>query len=329
MQTYIIRRLLLVIPTAFFISLIVFFLFRLVPGDIVDAIMFAMEEQGELDPVDEIILQRQFGLDASVIEQYGRFLGVTKQKDGIYAGLLQGDLGYSWITRQPVTEMIKKKIPITLELGIFALIIAQLIALPIGVVSALRQNTWADYLGRSFAILAISVPSFWIATVVIVYPSIWWGYVPAIRWVGFTDNPLKNLNNMIVPVLVTGLLMSGGNMRMTRTMMLEVLRRDFIRTAWSKGLRERVVVYRHALKNAMIPVITIIGMQVPILIGGSVIIEQIFSLPGMGYMMVMALNARDYPVVNGVMLVFAFGIVVINLLVDLTYGILDPKIKYE
>ena len=165
------------------------------------------------------------------------------------------------------TEMIKKKIPITLELGIFALIIAQLIALPIGVVSALRQNTWADYLGRSFAILAISVPSFWIATVVIVYPSIWWGYVPAIRWVGFTDNPLKNLNNMIVPVLVTGLLMSGGNMRMTRTMMLEVLRRDFIRTAWSKGLRERVVVYRHALKNAMIPVITIIGMQVPILIG--------------------------------------------------------------
>lgn len=329
MQTYIIRRLLLVIPTAFFISLIVFFLFRLVPGDIVDAIMFAMEEQGEIDPVDEIILQRQFGLDASVIEQYGRFLGVTKQKDGIYAGLLQGDLGYSWITRQPVTEMIKKKIPITLELGIFALIIAQLIALPIGVVSALRQNTWADYLGRSFAILAISVPSFWIATVVIVYPSIWWGYVPAIRWVGFTDNPLKNLNNMIVPVLVTGLLMSGGNMRMTRTMMLEVLRRDFIRTAWSKGLRERVVVYRHALKNAMIPVITIIGMQVPILIGGSVIIEQIFSLPGMGYMMVMALNARDYPVVNGVMLVFAFGIVVINLLVDLTYGILDPKIKYE
>ena len=291
--------------------------------------MFAMEEQGEIDPVDEIILQRQFGLDASVIEQYGRFLGVTKQKDGIYAGLLQGDLGYSWITRQPVTEMIKKKIPITLELGIFALIIAQLIALPIGVVSALRQNTWADYLGRSFAILAISVPSFWIATVVIVYPSIWWGYVPAIRWVGFTDNPLKNLNNMIVPVLVTGLLMSGGNMRMTRTMMLEVLRRDFIRTAWSKGLRERVVVYRHALKNAMIPVITIIGMQVPILIGGSVIIEQIFSLPGMGYMMVMALNARDYPVVNGVMLVFAFGIVVINLLVDLTYGILDPKIKYE
>ena len=299
------------------------------PGDIVDAIMFAMEEQGEIDPVDEIILQRQFGLDASVIEQYGRFLGVTKQKDGIYAGLLQGDLGYSWITRQPVTEMIKKKIPITLELGIFALIIAQLIALPIGVVSALRQNTWADYLGRSFAILAISVPSFWIATVVIVYPSIWWGYVPAIRWVGFTDNPLKNLNNMIVPVLVTGLLMSGGNMRMTRTMMLEVLRRDFIRTAWSKGLRERVVVYRHELKNAMIPVITIIGMQVPILIGGSVIIEQIFSLPGMGYMMVMALNARDYPVVNGVMLVFAFGIVVINLLVDLTYGILDPKIKYE
>ena len=329
MQTYIIRRLLLVIPTAFFISLIVFFLFRLVPGDIVDAIMFAMEEQGEIDPVDEIILQRQFGLDASVVEQYGRFLGVAKQKDGVYAGLLQADLGYSWITRQPVTKMIKAKLPITLELGIFALIIAQLIALPIGVVSALRQNTWADYLGRSFAILAISVPSFWIATVVIVYPSIWWGYVRAIRWVGFTDNPLKNLNNMIVPVLVTGLLMSGGNMRMTRTMMLEVLRRDFIRTAWSKGLRERVVVYRHALKNAMIPVITIIGMQVPILIGGSVIIEQIFSLPGMGYMMVMALNARDYPVVNGVMLVFAFGIVVINLLVDLTYGILDPKIKYE
>ena len=329
MRAYLIRRLLLVIPSVFLISAIIFLLMRLVPGDIVDGLMARMEEAGEVSAIDETILQRQFGLDAPLIVQYGRFMGLVRQKDGVFAGLLQGHLGISWQTRQQVTEMVLAKLPVTMELGLFSLIISQLIAIPIGVISALRQDTVADYLGRSFAILFISVPSFWLGTVVIVFASIWWGYLPPIRWTAFVDNPLKNMRSILVPSVINGLLMAGGTMRMMRTMMLEVLRQDYVRTAWSKGLRERVVVYRHALKNAMIPVITVIGLQIPILIGGTVIIEQLFTLPGMGQMIIDALRQRDYPVVNGVMVIFSFAVVVVNLLVDITYGFLDPQIKYK
>ena len=329
MRAYLFRRLLLVIPSVFLISAIIFLLMRLVPGDIVDGIMARMEEAGEVSEVDETILARQFGLDAPLIVQYGRFLGLVKQKDGEFAGLAQGHLGISWFTREPVTQRVLAKLPVTIELGLFSLVISQLIAIPIGVISALRQDTAADYVGRSFAILFISVPSFWLGTVVILFASIWWGYLPPIRWTAFADDPLKNLRNILVPAVINGLLMAGGTMRMMRTMMLEVLRQDYVRTAWSKGLRERVVVYRHALKNALIPVVTIVGLQVPILIGGTVIIEQLFTLPGMGQMIIDALRQRDYPTVNGVMVITSFTVVVVNLMVDITYGILDPKVKYD
>ena len=328
MRAYLIRRLLLVIPSVFLISAIIFLLMRLVPGDIVDGIMARMEEAGEVSEVDETILSRQFGLDAPLLVQYGRFLGVVKQNDGVFAGLAQGHLGISWFTREPVTERVLAKLPVTVELGFFSLIISQLIAIPIGVISALRQDTAADYLGRSFAILFISVPSFWLGTVVILFASIWWGYLPPIRWTSFADDPIKNLGNIMVPAVINGLLMAGGTMRMMRTMMLEVLRQDYVRTAWSKGLRERIVVYRHALRNALIPVVTMVGLQIPILIGGTVIIEQLFTLPGMGQMIIDALRQRDYPTVNGVMVITSFTIVVVNLLVDITYGIIDPKVKY-
>ena len=329
MRAYLIRRLLLVIPSVFIISAIIFLLMRLVPGDIVDGIMARMEESGEVSEIDETILARQFGLDAPLIVQYGRFLGVTRQADGVFAGLAQGHLGISWTTRDSVTERVLSKLPVTMELGLFSLIISQLIAIPIGVVSALRQDTAADYLGRSFAILFISVPSFWLGTVVILFASIWWGYLPPIRWTAFADDPIKNLRSIMVPAVINGLLMAGGTMRMMRTMMLEVLRQDYVRTAWSKGLRERVVVYRHALRNALIPVITIVGLQIPILIGGTVIIEQLFTLPGMGQMIIDALRQRDYPTVNGVMVITSFTIVVVNLMVDITYGVIDPKVKYQ
>ena len=253
---------------------------------------------------------------------------MVKQKDGVFAGLAQGHLGISWFTREPVTERVLQKLPVTVELGFFSLIISQLIAIPIGVISALRQDTAADYLGRSFAILFISIPSFWLGTVVILFASIWWGYLPPIRWTAFADDPIKNLGNIMVPAVINGLLMAGGTMRMMRTMMLEVLRQDYVRTAWSKGLRERIVVYRHALRNALIPVVTMVGLQIPILIGGTVIIEQLFTLPGMGQMIIDALRQRDYPTVNGVMVITSFTIVVVNLLVDITYGIIDPKVKY-
>jgi peptide/nickel transport system permease protein len=321
--------LLLVIPTVFIITLIIFFLMRLVPGDIVDDLVWQMEEAGTISEVDEDLLRAHYGLGEPALIQYGRFLGVTPQKNGKFSGLLQGDLGVSWKQRRPVTEMIGEKLAVTFELGLLSFILAQLISLPIGIISALRQNTLADYVGRSFAIIFISAPSFWVATVVIVFPGLWWGYLPPVRWTPFLDNPLKNLNGIWVPALVSALLMGGGMMRWVRTMMLEVLRQDYIRTAWSKGLIEVLVVARHALKNTMIPVVTIMGLQIPILIGGNIIIEQIFNLPGMGFMTITALNTRDYPLVSGIMIVISMGIVVINVITDVMYGVLDPKVQYK
>jgi peptide/nickel transport system permease protein len=209
------------------------------------------------------------------------------------------------------------------------LIIAQLIALPIGIYSALRQDTWGDYIARSFAILCIAVPGFWLATMVIVFPAIWWGYMSPIILIPFTEDPIGNLQMFIIPATVLGMAMAGATMRMTRTMMLEVLRQDYIRTAWSKGLRERAVILRHALKNALIPVVTVIGYQVPVMIGGAVIIEQIFCLPGIGQLLLDATLNRDYTIVSGVMLFLGGFIALINLMVDLTYGYLDPRVHYK
>ena len=315
------------VPTAFLVSVIVFLLMHLVPGNTVDVMIAQLTESGSDVEIDREALERKFGLDAPLIVQYGRFLGIAAHVDGHTSGLLQGDLGTSWRQRLTVTELLFKQMPVTIELGLMGLVIAQLIAIPIGVYSALRQDTWGDYVGRSFAILSISVPGFWLATLVIVYPSIWWGYMPSIWLIKFADDPMGNIKMFIVPAIVLALAMAGGTMRMTRTMTLEVIRNDYIRTAWAKGLAEALVVSRHALKNAFIPVITIIGLQIPILIGGTVIIEQIFMLPGMGRLIVQSLLVRDYPVVSGIMLFFSFGLMLINLLVDLTYAFLDPRIR--
>ena len=184
-------------------------------------------------------------------------------------------------------------------------------------------------MARSLAILCIAVPGFWVGTMVMVFPAIWWGYMPSTIYIPFTEDPLGNLKQFIVPAIVLGMAMSGVTMRMTRTMMLEVLRQDYIRTAWAKGLRERVVVLRHALKNALIPVVTVLGINLGIVIGGTVIIEQIFGMPGMGRLLFQSVTERDYTVVSGVVLCFAISIVLINLLVDLTYSYLDPRVSYE
>jgi peptide/nickel transport system permease protein len=210
-----------------------------------------------------------------------------------------------------------------------ALIIAVLVALPIGVYSAIRQDTAGDYLGRTVSILAMSVPGFWIGTMIMVFPALWWGWSPQVQLIRFVDDPLGNLGMFVIPAAVMGMAMSGITMRMTRTMMLEVLRQDYIRTAWSKGLRERVVVLRHALKNALIPVVTIIGLQMPVLIGGTVIIEQIFALPGIGLLEINAIFNRDYPIISGVMLMMAMFVLIMNLLIDLTYSFLDPRVQYR
>ncbi|MBA7476434.1 Dipeptide transport system permease protein DppB [subsurface metagenome] len=329
MRAYVIRRLLLMIPTAFVVTMIIFLLIRLIPGDAIDAMAERLSRQGiEIKAAREDI-ERLLGLDVPIIEQYGRWLGVAPQADGSFSGIFQGDLGSSYWRPTTVLEDIARRWPVTLELGIMALIIAQLIALPIGIFSALRQDTWGDYIARSFAILLIAVPSFWIATMIMVFPALWWGYFPPIMHVPFLEDPLRNLIRFIVPATCLGMAMSGGTMRMTRTMVLEVLRQDYIRTAWAKGLRERAVILRHTLKNALIPVVTLIGFQVPLLIGGAVIIETIFVLPGMGSLSVEATRLRDYPVIIGIMLVLGSFIMLINLMVDLTYAYLDPRVHYK
>jgi len=329
MRAYIIRRVLLTIPTLFLVSVIVFLLVRLVPGDAVDALASDLALLGGGEEVDREAVERALGLDVPIFTQYGRWMGFLPDADGSLSGLFQGDLGTSFWRPATVTEEIARRWPVTLQLSLMGLIIGQLIALPIGIFSALRQDTWGDYIGRSFAIFCIAVPGFWIATLVIVFPAIWWGYMPPIMYVSFFEEPLNNLRMFIVPAIVLGMAMAGGTMRMTRTMMLEVLRQDYIRTAWAKGLRERVVILRHTLKNALIPVITLVGLWLPLLIGGTVIIERIFVLPGMGTLIISAVLKRDYPVVSGTMLFFGCGLVLINLMIDLTYSYLDPRIRYR
>jgi peptide/nickel transport system permease protein len=332
MRNYIIRRLLLMIPTLLLVSLIIFFMMRLIPGDIVDLMMsqiFGQSGGAGLAASNKDAIVEKLGLDVPVLTQYGRWIGVIPDKDGNIRGVLQGHLGKSLWKNRPVLDDIAVRWPVTLELGMMAIIIAQLIALPIGLFSAIRQDTWGDYVARSFAILCIAVPGFWVATMVVVFPAIWWNWAPNLFYVSLTKDPIGNLKMFIIPAIILGASMSGWTMRMTRTMMLEVLKQDYIRTAWAKGLKERVVIVRHALKNALIPVITIVGLQAQIIVGGTVIIEQIFQLPGMGRLIVDSTLRRDYPIVSGILLIFGVAIVILNLLTDISYAYLDPQIRYN
>ena len=318
MRAYIIRRLLLITPTLFILTVLVFLSVRFLPGDVIDSIV------GEMIYVaadfDREALERRLGLDVPVHVQYGRWIGDI---------LLHGTLGESLFGGYPIMEKIIGRLPVTIELGVLAIIIGLVIALPVGIYSAIRQDTAADYLGRSIAILGLATPNFWLGVMVMLYPSIWWGWSPPVRLIPFTEDPLGNLGVFIIPSLILGTASAAATMRMTRTMMLEVLRQDYIRTAWSKGLNERVVIMRHALKNALIPVVTLIGLQLPLLVGGAVIMENIFNLPGLGRLLLLALNDRDYPVVSGVNLVFGTAVLAINLMIDLIYPYLDPRVRYS
>ena len=333
MHRYVIRRLLLVIVTLFMVSIIVFLMIRLIPGDIVDGIISEMTMSGAsgLPSIDREALERFFGVDVPRIHvQYGRWMGVLQRPDPVtgedsYSGIFQGSLGTSMKQGAPVTEMILRRIAVTIELGLMAIVIACLIALPVGIYSAIRQDTVGDYVGRIVAIIGLSTPNFWLAMMVMLYPALYLGWSPPVELISFRQDPLGNLGQFIIPAVILGTSLSAMTMRMTRTMMLEVLRQDYIRTAWSKGLKERVVVTRHALKNALIPVVTIVGASLPIVIGGAVIMENIFALPGMGRLMINSLLQRDYTVVSGVNLVVATGVVVANLLVDISYAYLDPR----
>jgi peptide/nickel transport system permease protein len=210
-----------------------------------------------------------------------------------------------------------------------AMVFGLLIAIPIGVIAAVRQDSWSDYLGRSTAIGFLAIPSFWLGTLVITLPSVWWGWTPPLRYTRLLDDPARNLVHVVLPAIILGLALSGSLMRLTRAQMLEVLRQDFVRTATAKGLADRAVIVHHALKNAFIPILTLLGLQVSILVGGTVVLESIFVLPGMGRYLLEAVQARDYPVIQGLNLLFATVIVVSNLGVDMLYGWLDPRVRYS
>jgi len=322
MRDYIIRRVLLMIPTMLVVSMVVFLMIRLIPGSVVEIMAFRMmqSQSGGGEPVTVESIRHSLGLDLPMHVQYMDWM------EGI---VTRGDFGRSLWTDRPVTQEILKRAPVTFELGLLAFIIALLVALPVGVISAIRQDSWMDYAGRSFAIISLATPAFWLGTMVMVFPSVWWGWSPQVELIPLLEDPLGNLAQFIIPAALLGTAMSAVTMRMLRTTLLEVLRQDYIRTAWAKGLKENVVVIRHAMKNAMIPVITIIGGQSFLMIGGAVIMEQIFNLPGMGRLFIDAVFQRDYPYVSGINLILASIGLLLILAQDLSYAWLDPRIRYR
>ena len=321
MRAYVIRRLLLIIPTLFILTILVFLSVRFIPGDIVDLIEGSMEYMSAgMVEIDREAVERMLGLDVPVWVQYGRWMGDI---------LLHGTLGESMLGGSAIEKEILDRLPTTIQLGLMALGIALVIALPVGIYSATRHDTFADYVGRSVAIIGLSTPNFWLGIMVMIFPAIWWGWSPSMKLIPFTEDPLGNIGMFLIPSAILGTALSASTMRMTRTMMLEVLRQDYIRTAWSKGLKERAVIVRHAIKNAIIPVVTLVGMQLPLLVGGSVIMENIFNLPGLGRLMLDALSQRDYPMVSGINLFFGVVVIGANLVIDLIYHYLDPRVRYE
>jgi peptide/nickel transport system permease protein len=314
MRQYVIKRLLLVVPTLLLISIIVFSLNHMLPGDVV-VLMF--EEKAYAKDLET--LRAKLGLDRPLYIQYFSWIGQVTT----------GNLGESLWTKRPVLEEILRRLPVSLKLGAMAITVALCIAIPIGVLSAIRQDTLKDYAARSAAIVGLSVPAFWKATLVIVLPSVWFGWAPPLQFTPFSENPWQHLSQFILPAIILGIGPGAGIMRLTRALMLEVLRQDYIRTAWSKGMHEPRVVLKHAFKNAVIPVVTVVGIQIAEIASGTVIMETIFGLPGMGRFLLDAIFQRDYPVVQGVILLTALITVVVNLLVDLTYARLDPRIRYQ
>lgn len=305
----------MLIPTLIGMSLLIFVMLRMLPGDIVDALV-------GLDPTiteeAKNELRDSFGLNDPWPIQYGRWIGE----------LLQGDLGTSFRSREPIANQLWRALPITLELAFLAIVLSVVVAIPLGILSAVRQNSAVDFWARIGGLIGLSIPSFWLATLFLLFTSLTFRWTPSVIWINPLQNPLGNLQQMILPALALAVQLMAVEMRMMRASMLEVLRQDYIRTARAKGMRERTMLVRHALKNAFIPVMTIIGIQMGVLMGGSIIIEQIFGLPGIGWTLLQGIFNRDYPVVQVTSLFLAVIFVFINLIVDISYAYLDPRIRY-
>ena len=314
MGKYVTRRIIATLPVLFLVTFGAFSLIRIIPGDLA-----ALKLGQEATPEEVREYREKLGLNDPIPVQYLKWVG----------GVLTGDFGESQWEFRPVTEVIRDKFPVTFELAMLAIAISTVIAIPFGIVSAVRQDTVLDQVLRFLAVLFLAVPAFVLAVLLITLPQIWFGWKPPLTgYAELWEDPLFNLQRMIWPALVIGASSAALVMRLMRSSLLEVLRQDYIRTAWAKGLRERQVIYRHALKGSMIPVITVLGLQLSVLLGGSVIAEQVFALPGMGRSLLGAILKRDYPLLQSYVLIFAIIYLVMNLLVDLLYGVFDPRIRY-
>jgi peptide/nickel transport system permease protein len=316
MYKYVARRLMLAVPVLLLSSLIVFGLMRVMPGD---ALLVLMGESGNVDEKQLAKLRHDLGLDRPYHEQY--LLWAWQ--------MVSFNPGDSIFTNEPIPVALRKAIPVTVELATLAMILGLVIAIPIGVLSATRQDRASDYVGRVVAVSGLSLPDFWLGTLVITFAAIWFRWIPPIGYTSLWEDPWRNLQQFLLPAAVLGFRLSAATMRMTRSTVLEVLKEDYVRTAWAKGLAGRIVVYKHALKNALIPVVTIVGGQLGVLLAGTVVVETIFALPGMGRLTVEAILYRDYPVVQTNVMLVAATLVTLNLIVDLTYAWLDPRIRYR
>jgi peptide/nickel transport system permease protein len=311
---YVLRRLLLLVPTLIGMSILIFVMLRLLPGDVVD-VMTSGDTAASNEQKRQ--LREAFGLDKPVPLQYLDWLG----------GMARGDLGRSLRTRESVTAIIVRSLPVTLEIAALAALMTTISAIPLGVLSAVRRDASVDYWSRVAGLIGLSLPNFWLATLVLLFTSLWFHWVPQVNYVSPFVDPLGNLAQMLIPAAAIALREMATVMRMTRTMMLEVLRQDYVRTARAKGAAEKRVVYLHALQNALIPVVSIIGFQVGGLMGGSAIVEVIFGLNGLGNTLVQGIFNRDYPLIQAAALFLATIFVLVNLFVDVLYGYLDPRVK--
>ncbi|WP_135467727.1 ABC transporter permease [Crenalkalicoccus roseus] len=314
MLSYIIRRFLLMIVTLFGMSVLIFLLLRLMPGNVADILFDA---GGYIDPAERAQIEAELGLDQPIVVQYVNWIG----------SLLRGDLGYSYITERPAIEEIAPRIPVTAQLALWALVFSVVFGVPLGVISAVRQNTALDYVLRLISLSGLSMPSFWLALLIIMFTVQYFGYIPI--YTATPQSVWESLAMYAIPAAAVGFRSSALIMRLTRSSMLEVLRQDYIRTARSKGASENAVNYHHALRNAVLPVVTIIGIEAAFLIGGLIVTETVFNIPGVARFLVESILWRDYPIVQNLVMFIAVVVVVVNFVVDMLYAVLDPRIKYS
>jgi len=319
MRKYVVRRLLLFVPTLLGASLLIFVLMRLVPGDIAEILVYQTGTESSTVQQKQIQqIREELGLNRPIAGQYLAWLGHA----------LRGDFGYSYTQRRPVTDILKERFPRSMELAVLTILVAVAWAIPLGVVSAVRQNTWADYLVRVVSISGLSLPLFFTGVLILYGLVRFFRWLPPLEFVALVDDPVENLKQLIWPTLAQAYYISAPITRLTRSQMLEVVRQDYVRTARAKGLAEQAVVYRHALSNSLLPVVTFIGWWGGRILGGIVIMEIIFAVPGMGTALVQAVSYRDYPTVQAMVFVMALVFLTLNLLVDLLYAWLDPRIRY-